>query len=141
MAKCIVCNKQHAALVRGTSMNRMCKRVWDGMSRDEQGEIIERVRANVEEQQRVREMSKYLSIEFSIKEAIKNGTYQAGERIPTVEEIASAHDVSVSTAKRALKLLKEKGLLTAAAGQGTRVSDPLPEIEDMPSPSGPSESR
>ena len=47
--------------------------------------------------------------------------YAPGDRFPTVNELAKAHDVAPNTASRTVQVLKERGLLSGKAGGTTRV--------------------
>jgi Transcriptional regulators len=63
----------------------------------------------------------YAQLARCLKQKIADGTYQPGSQIPT--EIALSRDFGISpmTARRAIGLLTEEGLLKAAQGRGTFV--------------------
>ncbi|WP_030169343.1 GntR family transcriptional regulator [Streptomyces sp. NRRL S-813] len=65
--------------------------------------------------------SKYLELADALATAIRRGEYASGDRFPTVNELARAHNVAPNTASRAVQMLKERGLLSGKAGGTTRV--------------------
>jgi GntR family transcriptional regulator len=54
-------------------------------------------------------------------ERIRSGTWKPGEAIPSEQEIAREFDVAPGTARKAILLVKEMGLLTRRQGSGTWV--------------------
>lgn len=65
--------------------------------------------------------SPYEKIAVQLRETIESGALAAGDPIPTVAELAAAHGVALSTAQRAVSLLKSWGLVDAARGHRARV--------------------
>jgi DNA-binding LacI/PurR family transcriptional regulator len=65
--------------------------------------------------------AQYRRIAESLKEAITDGTYKPGDRLPTEAELAHAHQVSHVTAAAALNELAKAGLVTRAPRRGTFV--------------------
>jgi DNA-binding GntR family transcriptional regulator len=63
----------------------------------------------------------YLRIAGEIRRRIDDGELRPGEQVPSVTRISEEFDVSRSTARRALDLLKEQGLTEAVPGWGTFV--------------------
>lgn len=55
---------------------------------------------------------------------VRLGALQSGDRMPTEEEICSALGVSRSTARQALALLVDKGVVERFRGKGTFVAQP-----------------
>lgn len=55
--------------------------------------------------------------------AINNGVYTVGSLLPTENELAVSLGVSRQTVRRAIEALKQKGLLSAQRGVGTRVEN------------------
>lgn len=53
---------------------------------------------------------------------ITSGELGAGERLPTVRQVAQDLGVAVGTAARAFKLLESNGLVTTRVGSGTTVA-------------------
>lgn len=54
-----------------------------------------------------------------IRNYLKNSDLKPGDRIPTQRDIALAADVSQVTARRAINILEEEGLLEGSVGKGT----------------------
>ena len=65
---------------------------------------------------------KYLALVRLLEEDIRSGALKAGDRLPPQRELADFLDVNLSTISRAFKLCEQKGLLSAAVGNGTYVS-------------------
>lgn len=63
----------------------------------------------------------YVRVADSVAERISNGELLPGERVPSVHELAETYAVSRSTARRALDVLKQRGLTEALPGLGTFV--------------------
>jgi GntR family transcriptional regulator len=57
-----------------------------------------------------------------IRRAIADGEAQAGERLPPARDLAAVMDVNTNTVLRALRALREEGLLEFRRGLGVRVS-------------------
>ncbi|GBF78056.1 hypothetical protein PA598K_06659 [Paenibacillus sp. 598K] len=75
-------------------------------------------------------MSKQLVYEVvyeEIKRRIEQGVWKAGERIPTLEELAGELKVGVSSVREAVRILGKQRILLVEQGRGTFVSDQLPE--------------
>jgi len=71
--------------------------------------------------------AKYHLIAEEIRHGIAEGKYRPGEKLETEEALAVRHGVSRLTARHALTLLAEEGLVRQRQGSGTFVSDnPLP---------------
>lgn len=45
-----------------------------------------------------------------------------GSRLPSINALAAEHDIATATVVKALRFLKEEGLVTGSTGQGTFVS-------------------
>ena len=58
-----------------------------------------------------------------IIENIKNGTYKAGDKLPTETELEAIYNVSRITVRRAVKELCDKNILVKKQGKGTFVLD------------------
>ncbi|PCE31545.1 GntR family transcriptional regulator [Burkholderia ubonensis] len=74
----------------------------------------------------------YLQLARNLASAIHDGAWQAGEALPSERVLSASVGVSRITARRALALLVEQGLVTRARGAGTfitpRVTDPLSHL-------------
>jgi DNA-binding transcriptional regulator YhcF (GntR family) len=69
-----------------------------------------------------------------IRRAIANGECQPGERLPPARDLAAVLGVNTNTVLRALRLLRDEGVLEFRRGRGIRVTDHAPErsaIEDQ----------
>ena len=62
-------------------------------------------------------------LENSLKDLIKSGSYQPGNRIPTEKELSQIYGVSRITIRRALDDLTKEGLLLKQQGKGTFVQN------------------
>ncbi|MDY2778072.1 MAG: GntR family transcriptional regulator [Collinsella sp.] len=60
-------------------------------------------------------------LELELSNAIAQGIFAPGEKIPTEHELAASHGVSRVTVRGALKRLVERGLLVKRQGKGTYV--------------------
>lgn len=63
----------------------------------------------------------YINVKNRICEAIFNGTYKEGEKIPAERNLAEELDVSRVTLRKALELLEEDNLIVREVGSGTRI--------------------
>ncbi|RCU52719.1 MULTISPECIES: histidine utilization repressor [Corallincola] len=69
-------------------------------------------------------MPKFLDIQQSIRDAIREGTLKPNQQTPSENQLASTFSVSRMTARRALQELVAKNVLFSVKGRGTFVSDP-----------------
>lgn len=78
------------------------------------------------------------SIAAEIRQAITNGTYQNGERLPAERDLAQHFGASRSTVREALRRLEAAQLLSRRVGSGTFVThSPVPDgksIAEITSP-------
>ena len=65
----------------------------------------------------------YRQVANQVKEAIARGDVSAGERLPSIREMARDLNISVITVKRAYLDLESEGYLRTRAGLGTFVAD------------------
>jgi DNA-binding GntR family transcriptional regulator len=63
----------------------------------------------------------YKRIAEGIRARIAAGELKSGEQVPSATELCEAYGVSRNTALRALKLLKDEGLITMEQGWGSFV--------------------
>lgn len=61
---------------------------------------------------------KYLKISQTLKEMIENGTFRAGEQLPSLRNLMSQYGVSLKNAIRAYAELEGEGLITSRARSG-----------------------
>jgi len=59
----------------------------------------------------------------ALRAAIRDGTYQPGQKLPSLREIGAQHGVNINTAAKAISLLVEEGLVTTRYGGGSYVRD------------------
>jgi GntR family transcriptional regulator len=57
-----------------------------------------------------------------IRRAIANGEAKPGDRLPPARDLAAVLGVNANTALRALRLLRDEGLLEFRRGRGVRVA-------------------
>ncbi|TQS73002.1 PLP-dependent aminotransferase family protein [Rhodobacteraceae bacterium] len=65
---------------------------------------------------------KYLALVRVLREAIRQGNLVAGQRLPTVRDLAWRLGVTPGTVARGYQIATQEGLLEAAVGRGTFVS-------------------
>jgi len=63
----------------------------------------------------------YRQIAEIIRSRIESGEYRKGARIPTESEIVEMWEVARSTARRAIALLREQGLIETVPQRGSYV--------------------
>ena len=66
-------------------------------------------------------MKKYEQIFKTLEHDITSGIYQAGDYLPTENELTKTHHVSRDTVRKALSLLAEAGLIQKIHGSGSQV--------------------
>lgn len=66
-------------------------------------------------------MKKYLALSKQLQRELQNGTYQAGDFLPSEHELMEVHQVSRDTVRKALDVLREEGFIQKIKGQGSRV--------------------
>lgn len=66
-------------------------------------------------------MPRYLDIAAALQKDIAAGRVKIGAQLPTEHDLCAAHDVSRHTARAALKVLEDQGLIERRPGLGTRV--------------------
>jgi len=70
----------------------------------------------------------YLQVADAIRQRIGQGVWRAGEPVPTLEQLAAEFNVARLTARQAVQLLTQQGVLTPLRGKGTFVNpNVLPE--------------
>lgn len=65
----------------------------------------------------------YAAVAAHYREAIEQGELAAGDALPSVSEIRERYEVSAKTVSRALKVLKEEGLVSSRGSRGTVVEE------------------
>jgi molybdate-binding protein/DNA-binding transcriptional regulator YhcF (GntR family) len=74
----------------------------------------------------------YRKIAESIRQEILDGKLKPGDRLPSIRESAETWDCTVGTIQHAYRELARQGLVTSRAGQGTRVIDHPPQLDETP---------
>lgn len=74
----------------------------------------------------------YRQISETIRREILSGRIKPGDRLPSVREMAERWNCTVGTIQHAYGELSRQGLVTSRAGQGTKVVEHLPAINDTP---------
>ncbi|MEV6076320.1 GntR family transcriptional regulator [Streptomyces sp. NPDC052069] len=68
----------------------------------------------------------YMTVLDALVAEIKAGKYKPGEKIPSDAELVQRFDVARMTARRAVGVLRERGLVRTEWGRGTFVVGPEP---------------
>jgi DNA-binding GntR family transcriptional regulator len=68
-------------------------------------------------------MPPYVRVLTGVLAAIDAGELRPGDRLPSMAELAAQYEVSVTTVKRALSLLKDRGVVVGVPGLGTYVAE------------------
>lgn len=74
---------------------------------------------------------RYLQILDQLRDEIRCGHYQAGDKLPTEAELMKQFEVSRTTVSRAMRDLESEGMLTRRQGSGTYVRENI-EPEKIP---------
>ncbi len=79
----------------------------------------------------------YMRVLDALTAAIAAGTYGPGDPIPSESELCREHGVARETARRAVRMLRERGLVETEWGKGSRVrADVRGEKNDQDGPAG-----
>ncbi|RFU82903.1 GntR family transcriptional regulator [Streptomyces triticagri] len=82
----------------------------------------------------------YRQVADDLRRKIRAGEYQPGARVPSSRDLEKAYDIANMTARSALRVLVDEGLIRTAVGRGNFVADPLPpEPSDVEQEEGPQE--
>lgn len=69
----------------------------------------------------------YRRIAADLEQQIRDGRIPPGGKLPGELELADMHGVSAGTVRRAVRQLRERGLVETLPHLGTFVVDPVPE--------------
>ncbi|MDH2393360.1 winged helix-turn-helix domain-containing protein [Streptomyces sp. HNM0663] len=72
----------------------------------------------------------YMRVLDALTADIRAGKFAPGERIPSEAELCERHKVARETARRAVRVLRERGLVVTEWGKGTFVAGPAERGED-----------
>lgn len=70
-------------------------------------------------------LSPYAQIVQQVKQALRLGWLQPGDRLPTAHEVAASVAINPNTVQKAYKELEHEGLVAGRPGQGTFVQRSL----------------
>jgi DNA-binding GntR family transcriptional regulator len=60
----------------------------------------------------------YRVVSSAVRDRVEAGEWLPGEQLPTLREIAGQYTVSIATARKALAVLAEEGLVVVTPGWG-----------------------
>ena len=73
----------------------------------------------------------YLRVASELRREIAEGEVKPGERLPPARDLAAVMDVNQNTMFRALRLLRDEGILEFQRGRGISVSGDAPGLSDV----------
>ena len=76
----------------------------------------------------VRDSPRQREIVEALRKRILSGEFAPGNRVPSVSELAAAHNASTRTAQSALMHLQESGFISARPGAGSFVAETPPHL-------------
>jgi GntR family transcriptional regulator len=76
-------------------------------------------------------LSTYLQIAQQVRQALRLGTLQPGDQLPTVKEVVGALAINPNTVLKAYRVLEAEGLIQGRPGQGTFV---IRSLQGTPTP-------
>lgn len=65
----------------------------------------------------------YLQVAARLRDAVTDGTYPLGSRLPSVRALAEEYGVATATAAKATDVLKREGIVQGRPGLGTVVRE------------------
>ncbi|TVT50720.1 winged helix-turn-helix transcriptional regulator [Amycolatopsis rhizosphaerae] len=71
----------------------------------------------------------YLQVASGLRAAIRAGEYSPGAQLPSYQELADSWGVAINTAKSAVTLLRDEGLVVTRHGKGSFVRTQPAEAE------------
>ncbi|MGB3291333.1 MAG: GntR family transcriptional regulator [Burkholderiaceae bacterium] len=75
---------------------------------------------------------RYVMIADRLRQRVENGTWAAGVLLPSLHSLADEFGVARPTARQAVQLLVQEGLLSSRRGQGTFVTQAATPIKTTP---------
>jgi GntR family transcriptional regulator len=63
----------------------------------------------------------YLQLYHELRNAIEDGAYEVGRKLPSERQLAANYGISRLTARRAVKMLINEGYIQAVQGRGSFV--------------------
>jgi GntR family transcriptional regulator len=71
----------------------------------------------------------YVQVADHLREAIKAGELQTGQKLPAHKHLAEDYGVAPMTINNAIRILRDQGFLVSSHGRGVFVSNTLPATE------------
>jgi GntR family transcriptional regulator len=65
----------------------------------------------------------YEQLAAIIRGQVESGELKPGDRVPPILDLAATYGVSASTVRKAVRVLKDEGLITGRAGWGMFVAE------------------
>ncbi|OMI38682.1 GntR family transcriptional regulator [Streptomyces sparsogenes] len=72
----------------------------------------------------------YRLVAEELRQQIRSGRIKPGERVPSSRDLEAKYDIANMTARSALRVLRDDGLIYSTPGRGNFVVDPLPPEPD-----------
>ncbi|MFE5163935.1 GntR family transcriptional regulator [Streptomyces sp. NPDC056697] len=83
----------------------------------------------------------YRLVADELRQLIRSGRIKPGERVPSSRDLEAKYDIANMTARSALRVLRDEGLIYSTPGRGNFVVDPLPPESEEPPGAGETEGR
>ncbi|MBQ1091755.1 GntR family transcriptional regulator [Streptomyces sp. B93] len=68
----------------------------------------------------------YRLVAEELRRQIRSGRLKPGERVPSSRDLEATYEIANMTARSALRVLRDEGLIYSMPGRGNFVADPLP---------------
>ncbi|MFF8728123.1 GntR family transcriptional regulator [Streptomyces sp. NPDC015171] len=68
----------------------------------------------------------YRLVADELRQQIRSGRIKPGERVPSSRDLEAQYEIANMTARSALRVLRDEGLIYSTPGRGNFVIDPLP---------------
>ncbi|MGW2862533.1 GntR family transcriptional regulator [Streptomyces sp. NPDC001205] len=78
----------------------------------------------------------YRTVSDDLRRKIRAGDYQPGDKVPSSRALEKEYGIANMTARSALRVLVDEGLIRTAVGRGNFVADPLPPEAPAEAPTG-----
>ncbi|MFF7203867.1 GntR family transcriptional regulator [Streptomyces sp. NPDC008141] len=72
----------------------------------------------------------YRLVAEELRRQIRSGRLKPGERVPSSRHLEAHYTIANMTARSALRVLRDEGLIYSMPGRGNYVADPLPSESD-----------
>jgi GntR family transcriptional regulator len=73
----------------------------------------------------------YRLVAEELRRQIRSGRLKPGERVPSSRDLEATYEIANMTARSALRMLRDEGLIHTMPGRGNFVADPLPSEADL----------